>query len=77
MNGLEKPFRKKSYPNNRKKLKIKVKLPHVKKKTASEKALFPLVFRSTSCFGVTKMTSKIIKMCEDKMCEQNRRRAPK
>ena len=34
MNGLEKPFRNKSDPKNRKKktVKIKVKLPHVNKK---------------------------------------------
>ena len=40
MNGLEKPFRKKSDPKNRKTVKIKVKLPHVNKKTTSEKANF-------------------------------------
>ena len=40
MNGLGKPFRKKSDPKNRKKLKIKLKLPHVNKKTTSEKANF-------------------------------------
>ena len=32
MNGLEKPFRKKSDPKNRKTVKIKVKLSHVNKK---------------------------------------------
>ena len=39
MNELGKPFRKKSDPKNRKKktVKIKAKLPHVKK-TTSEKA---------------------------------------
>ena len=35
MNGLEKPLRKKSNPKKR--VKIKVKLPHVNKKTTSEK----------------------------------------
>ena len=41
MNGLGKPFRKKSDLKNRKKtVKIKVKFPHVNKKTTSEKANF-------------------------------------
>ena len=41
MNGLVKPFRKKSDPKkNEKTVKIKVKLPHVNKKTTSEKANF-------------------------------------
>ena len=39
MNGLAKPFRKKSNPKNRKTVKIKVKLPHVNI-TSSEKANF-------------------------------------
>ena len=37
MNGLEKPFRKKSNPKNRKKLKIKVKLTYVNKKLARKR----------------------------------------
>ena len=40
MNGLGKRFRKKSDPKNRKTVKIKVKLPHVNKKTTGEKANF-------------------------------------
>ena len=41
MNGLGKPFRKKTDPKNGKKtVKIKLKLPHVNKKTTSEKANF-------------------------------------
>ena len=82
MNGLEKPFRKKSDPKNRKKktVKIKVKLPHVNKKPLARKWIFvqtPFshstlnlerknftpqnhsLFRSTSCFGVTKITTPI------------------
>ena len=92
MNGLEKPFRKKSDPKNRKKKTVKnqVKLPHVNKKPLPIKRIFvqtpyshstlnleqknftpqnQSLFRSTSCFGVTKittpnLTSKIMKMCE-------------
>ena len=41
MNGLEKPFRKNPIKKIKKRLKIKVKLPHVKK-TTSEKANFCL-----------------------------------
>ena len=81
MNGLEKPFRKKSNPKNRKKtVKIKVKLPHVNKKPLARKRIFvqtpfshstlnlerknftPQIhslFRSISCFGVTKITTPI------------------
>ena len=40
MNGLGKPFRKKSGPKIEKTVKIKVKLPHMNKKTTSEKANF-------------------------------------
>ena len=41
MNGLRKPFRKKSDPKNRKKtVKIKVKLPHVNKKPLARKRIF-------------------------------------
>ena len=41
MNGLEKPFRKKSDSKNRKKtVKIKVKLPHVNKKPLARKQIF-------------------------------------
>ena len=75
MNGLGKPLRKKSNPKNRKISKIRVKLPHVNKKTVARKRIFVqtpfshsilklgrknftpqnhLLFRSTSCFGVTK-----------------------
>ena len=74
---LEKPFRKNPI-QIKTAVKIKVKLPHVNKN-----AVFPLyfdnefkkrmpqnhsLFRSTSCFGVTKITSiftsKIMKICE-------------
>ena len=51
MNGLRKPFRKKSDPKNRKKtVKIKVKLPHVKKKPLARKRIFvqPPFSHSTS-----------------------------
>ena len=41
MNGLGKTFRKKSDPKNQKKVKIKVKLPHVnKKKPLGRKRIF-------------------------------------
>ena len=40
MNELGKPFRKKSDPKNRKTVKIRVKLPHVNKKTTTEKPNF-------------------------------------
>ena len=40
MNGFGKIFRKKSAPKNRKTVEIKVKLPHVNKKTTGEKANF-------------------------------------
>ena len=40
MNGLGKSFGKKSDPKYRKTVKIKMKLPHVNKKTTSEKADF-------------------------------------
>ena len=41
MNGLGKPFRKKSNPKNRKKtVKIKVKLPHVNKNPLAKKRIF-------------------------------------
>ena len=39
-NGLEKTYRKKSDSKNRRKVKTKVKLPHLNKKTTSEKANF-------------------------------------
>ena len=39
MNGLGKPFRKKSYPKNRKIVKIEVKLPHVNNKTPARKRI--------------------------------------
>ena len=56
MNGLEKPFRKKSDPKNRKTVKIEVKLPHVNKKTTSEKANFcsNIVFSLNFKFGAKK-----------------------
>ena len=38
MNGLGKPYRKKFEPKLEKTVKIKVKLPHVNKKSTSEKA---------------------------------------
>ena len=85
----EKTFKKKSDPNNRKTVKIKVKLPHVNKKPQSRKQIFVQtlfshstlklkrknftpqnhsLFRSTSCFGVTKI---IISICTKmKMCKQ-------
>ena len=80
MNVLGKPFRKKFDPKNRKNCKIKVKLPHVNKKTLARKRIFvqtPFsqstlnlerknftpqnhsLFRSTSCFGVTKINTPI------------------
>ena len=40
MNGLEKPFRKKSDPKIEKTVKIKVKLPHVNKKPLARKRIF-------------------------------------
>ena len=41
MNGLGKPFRKKSDPKNRNKMvKTKVKLPHVNKKPLAGKRIF-------------------------------------
>ena len=40
MKGWEKPLRKKFDPKIEKTVKIKVKLPHVNKKTTSEKANF-------------------------------------
>ena len=40
INGLGKPFRKKSGSKNRKKLNIKVKLPHVNKKPLARKRIF-------------------------------------
>ena len=40
MNELRKPFRKQSDPNNRKKVKTKVKLPHVNKKPLARKRIF-------------------------------------
>ena len=78
MNGL-KTFRKPN-PNNRKQVKIKVKLPHVNKKQLARKRTFvqtPIyhstlkieqkiftpqnhsLFRFTSGFGVTKITTPI------------------
>ena len=40
VNGLKKPFRKKSDPKNRKKQKIRVKLPHVNKKPLPRNRIF-------------------------------------
>ena len=40
MNGLGKPFRKKSDPKIEKTVKTKVKLPHVNKKTPARKRIF-------------------------------------
>ena len=40
MNGLGKPFRKKSDPKIEKTVKTKVKLPHVNKKTPERKRIF-------------------------------------
>ena len=40
MNGLGKPFRKKSDPRNRKTVKIEVKFPHVNKKPLARKQIF-------------------------------------
>ena len=71
---------KKSDPKNRKKVKIKFKLPHVNKKPLARKRIFVQtrfshstlnlerknftpqnhsLFRSISCFGVTKITTPI------------------
>ena len=78
MNGLGKPFRRKSDPKNRKKnSKNQSEIAACEQKTTSEKAnfcsntVFSLyfkfrakkfhhsLFRSTSCFGVTKITTPI------------------
>ena len=80
MKGLGIPLRKKSDPKDRKNRETKGKLPHVNKKTTSEKANFcsktvfsiyfkiraknikpqnHSLFRSISCFGVTKITIPI------------------
>ena len=40
MNGLEKPFRKKILSKKLKRVKIKVKLPHVNKKQLARKRIF-------------------------------------
>ena len=40
MNGLGKPFRKKSDTKNQKTVKIKLKLPHVIKKPLARKRIF-------------------------------------
>ena len=76
----KKTFRKKSNRKKSKKVKIKVKLPHVNKKPLARKRTFvqtPFyhstlkieqktltpqshsLFRFTSCFGVTKITTTI------------------
>ena len=79
VNGLGKPFRKKIRSKKSKKLKIRVKLPHVKKplprnrifvQTQFSHSTLKLerkkftpqnhsLFRSISCFGVTKITTPI------------------
>ena len=80
VNGLGKPFRKKSDPKIEKTVKIRVKLPHVNKKPLPRNRIFvqtPFshstlklerkkftpqnhsLFRSISCFGVTKITTPI------------------
>ena len=52
MNGLEKPFRINPIRKIEKAIKIKVKLPHVNKKTASEKANFFSNICSDSYFEI-------------------------
>ena len=80
MNGLGKPFQKKSDPKNRKNCKNQSEIAVCEQKTTSEKAIFvqtPFshstlnlerknftpqnhsLFRSISCFGVTKITTPI------------------
>ena len=80
MNGLEKPFRKKSDTKNRKNSKNQSQIAACEQKTTTDKAnfcsntVFSLyfkirakkftpqdhsLFRSTSCFGVTKITTPI------------------
>ena len=75
MNGLGKPFRKKSDPKNRKHYKNQSEIAACEQKFTSEKANFcsntlnlerknftpqnHSLFRSTSCFGVTKITTPI------------------
>ena len=80
MNGLEKPFRTKSDPKNRKNSKNQSEIAACEQKTTTEKpnfcsnTVFSLyfkirakkitpqnhsLFRSTSCFGVTKITTPI------------------
>ena len=56
MDGLEKTFRKKSDPKNRKKtVKIKVKLPHVNKKLLARKRIFVQTPFSHSTFTAKKI----------------------
>ena len=80
MNGLEKPFRKKSDPKNRKNSKNQSEIAACEQKPLARKRIFvqtPFshstlnleqknftpqnhsLFRSTSCFGVTKITTPI------------------
>ena len=80
MNGLEKPFRKKSDPKNRRNSKNQSEIAAIEQKITTEKTnfcsntVFSLyfkiraktitpqnhsLFRSTSCFGVTKNTTPI------------------
>ena len=79
MNGLGKPFRKNPIQKIEKTVKIKVKLPHVKKPLARKRIFVQTpfshstlnlerknftaqnhsLFRSTSCFGVTKITTPV------------------
>ena len=58
MNGLEKPFRKKSNPKNEKIVKAKVKLLHVNKKPLARKRIFVQTpfSRSTSKLEQTNFT---------------------
>ena len=79
MSELGKPFRKKSDPKIEKIVNIKLKLPHVNKKSPAKRQIFvqtPFfhstlkleqtnftpqkhsLFSSTSCFGVTKITTQ-------------------
>ena len=75
MNGLEKPFRKKSDPKNRKNSKNQSEIAACEQKPLARKRIFVqtpfshstlnleqknfTLFRSTSCFGVTKITTPI------------------
>ena len=88
LNGLGKPFRKKSDPKIEKTVKIRVKLPHVNKKPLPRNRIFvqtikkinaakPLVFSLHFLFRRdqnhhSNLTSKIMKMCEQILKKRQR-----